>query len=65
MAWCIECHRNPDKHLRPRNEVTNLDWTPDLAEKDIGKLPEGETLASFLKQQYHVNPNTDCVTCHR
>jgi menaquinone reductase, multiheme cytochrome c subunit len=65
MAWCIECHRNPDKHLRPRNQVTNLDWSPEQAEKDIGKLPDGETLASFLKKQYHVNPNTDCVTCHR
>ena len=78
MAWCIECHRNPEKHLRPRNEVTNLDWSPkpDLADtlKEIGKLPSptidarcrtGETLGSFLKKQYHVNPNTDCVTCHR
>ena len=65
MAWCLDCHRNPDGHLRPRNQVTNLDWLAADAAKDIGALPAGETLGSFLKKQYHVNPNTDCVTCHR
>ncbi len=76
MAWCLECHRNADGHLRPRNKVTNLDWSPKLELKDelteigvnktiIDGLAPDETLGSFLKKQYHVNPNTDCVTCHR
>jgi hypothetical protein len=29
MAWCLECHRHPEKFLRPEDEVFNLDWKPD------------------------------------
>jgi len=29
MGWCIECHRNPEKVLRPKDQVTNLGWTVD------------------------------------
>ena len=27
MGWCLECHRNPEEHLRPRDEIYNLDWS--------------------------------------
>jgi len=26
MSWCLECHRNPDKHLRDPALVTTLGW---------------------------------------
>ncbi len=26
MAWCLDCHRNPEKHLRPVSEITNMEW---------------------------------------
>ncbi len=26
MYWCLDCHRNPEKHIRPREEVFNLYW---------------------------------------
>ncbi|MGA2618198.1 MAG: cytochrome c3 family protein [Thermoguttaceae bacterium] len=60
MAWCIKCHRDPAGHLRPRDQVTNMDWQP----------PSGDSRARAdfgrdLEARYHVNPNTDCVTCHR
>lgn len=29
MSWCIQCHRNPENVLRPRDQVTNLGWTVD------------------------------------
>ncbi len=28
MGWCIDCHRNPTPHLRPREFITSMDWTP-------------------------------------
>jgi hypothetical protein len=28
MGWCLSCHRGPEKHLRPADEVTNLTWEP-------------------------------------
>ncbi len=24
MEWCLDCHRNPEKHLRPVSEVQNM-----------------------------------------
>jgi len=29
MAWCLECHRHPERFLRPETQITNLDWKPD------------------------------------
>ena len=26
MGWCLECHRAPEEHLRPLEEVTNMVW---------------------------------------
>lgn len=28
MAWCLDCHRSPEEHLRPLDKVTDLGWTP-------------------------------------
>jgi hypothetical protein len=28
MEWCLDCHRNPVKNVRPREEVFNIDWDP-------------------------------------
>jgi hypothetical protein len=56
MAWCIECHRNPEPHLRPQEFVTKLDW-----ERDPDVHPTGEE----LKEQNHINPQVNCAVCHR
>ncbi|MEM7698032.1 MAG: cytochrome C [Verrucomicrobiota bacterium] len=29
MSWCLDCHRAPEEHLRPLDEVTNLAWKPE------------------------------------
>ncbi len=56
MSWCLECHRNPEPHLRPPELVTSLDWVPD--EDPI-------TLGKSIREKYNINPSTDCSTCHR
>lgn len=28
MEWCLDCHRQPEKYLRPLEEIFDLDWTP-------------------------------------
>jgi ArsR family metal-binding transcriptional regulator len=57
MGWCLDCHRNPDERLRPVTEMTNMSFN---AATD---LTEAERVA--LKDQYHINPNSNCSTCHR
>jgi hypothetical protein len=32
MGWCIECHRNPGPNLRPKDQITNMTWTPSTDE---------------------------------
>src|SRR3954454_14026567 len=28
MGWCLDCHRNPKPHLRPREAVFSMTWQP-------------------------------------
>src|SRR3954451_5139316 len=28
MEWCINCHRDPEKNLRPKSEITSMTWDP-------------------------------------
>ncbi len=56
MNWCIECHRQPEKYLRPREEVFNMAYQAPPNQLELG--------AELLKK-YHVQKLTDCYTCHR
>ncbi len=42
MDWCLECHRNPEPHRRPRDEVFNLAWEPPT----LGGASHGDTEAT-------------------
>ncbi|HKJ67664.1 MAG TPA: cytochrome c3 family protein [bacterium] len=56
MGWCLDCHRNPEKSLRPLSEVTTMGWTP----------PENQMeFASRMMRERNINPPTDCSGCHR
>jgi hypothetical protein len=59
MEWCLECHREPERFLRPREEVFNMQYEPP---------PDQLALGLKLKQEYDVRNKTDltnCSTCHR
>ncbi len=57
MGWCLDCHRNPERHLRPLDQITNMAY--ELTETE--QLRVGQQ----LKEKYNINPSTDCSTCHR
>ena len=56
MGWCLECHREPERHLRPLEFVTQLDWVPGEDQLVLGRR---------LREQNDINPPQDCSTCHR
>jgi len=56
MGWCLECHRNPEMHLRPLDQVTNMAWEPDESQFEIG--------TRFIDER-NITPPTDCSGCHR
>ena len=53
MSFCLDCHRNPEGHLREPDRVTDL-WSPPPADKQ-------HALAASLD----VRPPTNCSGCHR
>ncbi len=58
MAWCLDCHRNPERFVRPPEEVFNFDWTPP-DDPDYGlHLVE----AAGIEGERRL---TSCSTCHR
>lgn len=68
MSWCLDCHRNPDPHLRPTETVTKLDWDP-LKDWSVSALTQftdsQKSFAAKLKEHSGVAPPTNCTTCHR
>lgn len=58
MAFCLECHREPEKYIRPESEVYNLAWS---AESEKEQLEMGRELV----QHWKVNPPESCSGCHR
>jgi len=73
MEWCLECHRAPEKFLRPREQVFNMNYEQP-SELHPVKLADGTAytdqlaLGSVLKTQYNirtVQDITSCNTCHR
>lgn len=59
MQWCLDCHRAPEKYIRPKEEVFNMQWS----------LPEDEQLAQgrTLVEEYNIQVGQldDCSICHR
>lgn len=56
MGWCLDCHRNPEEHLRPLSEITNMNWLPNDNHKDFAKQ---------MMQDLSITPPIDCQGCHR
>jgi mono/diheme cytochrome c family protein len=59
MGWCLDCHRDPGPHLRPKDQVTNMNWVPPQ---------DPSQLARALLEGYRIHDTaymTRCSTCHR
>jgi hypothetical protein len=54
MEWCLDCHRQPERYVRPREEVYNM--TYERKDPDEGKR---------LAQEYQVRSKMSCNACHR
>ena len=57
MGWCLDCHREPELHLRPKSEVTTMGY----------EAPGGDQVAAGtkLKADNNINPPLHCSGCHR
>jgi hypothetical protein len=81
MEWCLNCHRAPEKFLRPhevagkpnQDQVFNMNYQQPTAANPV-VLPDGKqftdqlALGNYLKAAYKVRTVRDitsCSTCHR
>jgi hypothetical protein len=72
MEWCLNCHRAPEKNLRPRDQVFNMRYEqPSLdlpLELDGHSYTDQIALGTALVAKYKlrsVSDITSCSTCHR
>ena len=56
MEWCLNCHRNPEQFVRPRDKVFTMGYEPEGNQLEIGRK---------LVQEYKIQSLTTCSTCHR
>lgn len=56
MGWCLDCHRDPERHLRPLDKVTDMDWDTKAENYDPKSDPARKRV---------VNPPEHCSGCHR
>jgi NAD-dependent SIR2 family protein deacetylase len=55
MEWCLECHRAPERFVRPREQVFNMEW----------QAPEDQlALGQRLVREYKIQKLTSCSVCH-
>jgi hypothetical protein len=56
MEWCLQCHRQPEKFVRPQSEVYNIAYEPPADQLALGRR---------LVKEYGIKARTSCSACHR
>lgn len=56
MSFCLDCHSDPARFVRPKEQVFNMAWRPPANQDVVG--PE-------LVRAYHIQSKISCSTCHR
>jgi Cytochrome c7 and related cytochrome c len=56
MEWCLECHREPERYVRPRAAVFSVDYVVPRNQLELG---------ARLVAEYRIEKLTSCSTCHR
>jgi hypothetical protein len=56
MEWCLDCHSNPERYVRPRNAVFAVDYEPPADQYELGRR---------LVEEYQIQKLTSCSTCHQ
>jgi hypothetical protein len=59
MSWCLDCHRDPAKYVRPRDQVFNMRWKRPAGDPEMGTRLVKEYGIGSVEQL------TSCSTCHR
>jgi hypothetical protein len=56
MEWCLDCHRRPERFVRPKDQVYNIAYEAPANQEELG---------TELVKRYGIKTQTTCSTCHR
>ncbi len=56
MDWCLNCHRHPERFVRPKSEVFSVSYQVPPDQLELGRK---------LVKEYRIQNLTSCSTCHR
>lgn len=56
MEWCLECHRHPERYVRPQAAVFDPTYEPPAEQLALGRR---------LVNEYGIRTRTSCSACHR
>lgn len=56
MSWCLDCHREPEQHIRPQEQLTAMNWQAPADQMQFAK--------TFIEEK-KITPPIDCSGCHR
>ncbi len=59
MEWCLDCHRHPERHLRPQKDIFNMKWQAPEDQAERGR----DLVRSYRIRDTH--SLTSCSVCHR
>jgi hypothetical protein len=70
MSWCLDCHRDPAPHIRPRELVFSMEpWqgkSQEAAEKDeMDENLLASSASDELMEAHQIGNPTSCSVCHR
>lgn len=54
MEWCLDCHRNPAKNLRPTSQIYNMAWEKPAEDRPVWCTVNGDKQGQ---------PTADAVSC--
>lgn len=74
MSWCLDCHRNPEPNLVPKDKVTDLYWVREQLKNgnvattgkdplNVGSPGGAALLKALEEKQLHLLPQ-NCGACH-
>ncbi len=61
MRWCLNCHEAPERQIRDKDQIFNMQWTPPPDQLERGKL----LLQEYKISKQRLDQLRDCSMCHR
>ena len=58
MEWCIECHKNPEKFVHPKEQVFSMTYRKPKNQEELG----AQLVADYNIQTEQL---LNCSVCHR